>query len=47
MSAEPAAPQRTFAQRILGENPSAWAFVLPAVLIIIIGPVVLQFLYAR
>jgi len=35
MSAEPAAPQRTFAQRILGENPSAWAFVLPAVLIII------------
>ena len=35
MSAEPAAPQRTFAQRILGDNPTAWAFVLPAVVIII------------
>ena len=35
MSAEPTAPQRTFAQRILGENPTAWAFVLPAVVIIV------------
>ena len=35
MSAEPTAPERTFAQRILGENPTAWAFVLPAVVIII------------
>jgi multiple sugar transport system permease protein len=35
MSAEPAAPPRTFAQRILGENPTAWAFVLPAVVIIV------------
>jgi multiple sugar transport system permease protein len=35
MSAEPTAPQRTFTQRILGENPTAWAFVLPAVVIII------------
>ncbi len=35
MSAEPTAPERTFAQRIFGENPTAWAFVLPAVVIII------------
>jgi multiple sugar transport system permease protein len=35
MSAEPAAPERTFAQRILGEHPTAWAFVLPAVVIIV------------
>jgi multiple sugar transport system permease protein len=35
MSAEPTAPERTFAQRVLGENPTAWAFVLPALLIII------------
>jgi multiple sugar transport system permease protein len=31
----PAPPPRTFAQRILGEHPTAWAFVLPAVLIIV------------
>lgn len=31
----PAPPPRTFAQRILGEHPTAWAFVLPAVVIII------------
>ena len=35
MSGEPTAPGRTFAQRVLGENPTAWAFVLPAVVIII------------
>ncbi len=35
MSPEPAAPRRTFAQRVLGDNPTAWAFVLPAVVIII------------
>ena len=35
MSAEPAAPQRTLAQRVLGESPTAWAFVLPAVVIIV------------
>lgn len=32
---EPTAPERTFAQRVFGENPTAWAFVLPAVVIII------------
>lgn len=31
----PAPPPRTFAQRILGEHPTAWAFVMPAVVIII------------
>jgi len=31
----PAPPPRTFAQRLLGEHPTAWAFVLPAVVIII------------
>ena len=35
MSGEPTAPDRTFAQRIFGEHPTAWAFVLPAVVIII------------
>jgi multiple sugar transport system permease protein len=35
MSAEPAAPQRTLAQRVLGDSPTAWAFVLPAVVIIV------------
>ena len=35
MSAEPAAPQRTLAQRALGDSPTAWAFVLPAVVIIV------------
>jgi multiple sugar transport system permease protein len=35
MSAEPTAPPRTFAQRLLGENPTAWAFVLPATVIIV------------
>jgi multiple sugar transport system permease protein len=35
MSAKPTAPERTFAQRVLGEHPTAWAFVLPAVVIII------------
>ncbi len=35
MSTESAAPRRTFAQRVLGDNPTAWAFVLPAVVIII------------
>jgi multiple sugar transport system permease protein len=35
MIAEPSAPRRTFAQRVFGENPTAWAFVLPAVVIII------------
>jgi len=35
MSAEPTAPRRTFAQRVFGENPTAWAFVLPAVVIIV------------
>ena len=35
MSAEPTAPERTFAQRVFGENPTAWAFVLPAVVIIV------------
>ena len=35
MSPEPAAPRRRFAQRVLGDNPTAWAFVLPAVVIII------------
>jgi multiple sugar transport system permease protein len=35
MSAEPSAPRRTFAQRVFGENPTAWAFVLPAVVIVI------------
>ncbi len=32
---EPTAPRRTLAQRLLGENPTAWGFVMPAVLIII------------
>jgi len=31
----PGPPPRTFAQRILGEHPTAWAFVMPAVVIII------------
>jgi len=31
----PAPPPRTFAQRVLGEHPTAWAFVLPAVVIIV------------
>jgi len=31
----PAPPPRTFAQRILGDHPTAWAFVLPAVVIIV------------
>jgi multiple sugar transport system permease protein len=35
MSGEPTPPERTFAQRVLGENPTAWAFVLPAVVIIV------------
>ena len=35
MSAAPSAPRHTFAQRVFGENPTAWAFVLPAVVIII------------
>jgi multiple sugar transport system permease protein len=35
MSAEPTAPERTFAQRVFGENPTAWAFVLPALMIIV------------
>ncbi|HEY1277768.1 MAG TPA: sugar ABC transporter permease [Thermoleophilaceae bacterium] len=35
MSAEPAAPRRTFAQRVLGEHPTAWAFVFPAMVIIV------------
>src|SRR5262245_54633254 len=35
MNSEPTAPERTFAQRVFGENPTAWAFVLPAVVIII------------
>jgi multiple sugar transport system permease protein len=35
MSAEPTAPPRTFAQRLLGENPTAWGFVLPATVIIV------------
>ncbi len=35
MSAEPAAPRRTLAQRVLGDSPTAWAFVLPAVVIIV------------
>src|SRR4249919_389788 len=35
MSAEPAAPERTLAQRVLGDSPTAWAFVLPAVVIIV------------
>ena len=35
MSAEPTARKRTFAQRVLGEHPGAWAFVLPAVVIIV------------
>jgi multiple sugar transport system permease protein len=34
-SIEPTAPPRTFAQRVLGESPTAWAFVLPAVLVIV------------
>jgi multiple sugar transport system permease protein len=34
-SIEPTAPRRTFAQRVLGESPTAWAFVLPAVLVIV------------
>jgi multiple sugar transport system permease protein len=34
-AAEPTAPRRTFAQRVLGDNPTAWAFVMPAVVIII------------
>ncbi len=32
---EPTPPPRTFAQRVLGEHPTAWMFVAPAVLIII------------
>jgi multiple sugar transport system permease protein len=32
---EPTPPRRTFAQRVLGDNPTAWAFVMPAVVIII------------
>jgi multiple sugar transport system permease protein len=35
MSAEPTAPERTLAQRVFGEHPTAWAFVLPAVVIIV------------
>jgi multiple sugar transport system permease protein len=35
MSAEPTAPPRTRAQRVFGESPTAWAFVLPAVVIIV------------
>lgn len=35
MQAEPTAPEVTFARRILGENPTAWAFVMPAVVIIV------------
>ena len=35
MSAEPVAPRRTLAQRVLGDSPTAWAFVLPAVLVIV------------
>jgi multiple sugar transport system permease protein len=35
MSAEPTAPERTFAQRVFGEHPTAWAFVLPALVIIV------------
>jgi multiple sugar transport system permease protein len=45
-SAQPTAPRRTFAQRVLGENPTAWAFVLPAVLVIVglaIVPIVWSF----
>jgi multiple sugar transport system permease protein len=45
-SAQPTAPRRTFAQRALGENPTAWAFVLPAVLVIVglaIVPIVWSF----
>ena len=45
-SAEPTPPRRTFAQRVLGENPTAWAFVLPAVLVIVglaIVPIVWSF----
>jgi multiple sugar transport system permease protein len=34
-SAPGAPPQRSFAERVFGENPTAWAFVLPAVIIII------------
>lgn len=30
-----AAPKRTFAQRVWGEHPTAWGFVLPAVVIIV------------
>lgn len=32
---EPTPPRRTLGQRLLGDNPTAWGFVLPAVLIII------------
>ena len=35
MSDQPTAPERTIAQRLLGENPSAWAFVLPAMVVIV------------
>lgn len=35
MSAAPTAPERTFAQRVFGDTPTAWAFVLPAVVIIV------------
>lgn len=35
MSDQPTPPRRTIAQRVFGENPTAWAFVLPAVIIIV------------
>lgn len=35
MSAEPKVPEVTSARRILGENPTAWAFVMPAMIIIV------------
>ena len=35
MSSQPTAPRSTLAQRVLGEHPTAWAFVLPAVVIIV------------
>jgi len=35
MSAEPTAPRVTYARRILGKNPTAWAFVMPAMVIIV------------
>src|SRR5262245_30438748 len=42
----PAAPPRTLAQRLLGESPTAWGFVLPAVLVILglaVVPIVWSF----